>query len=79
MRSAAKTEPATAKNHKNEDEGAPVQYPLRAFIVTWTELEQWWTHYNFATLTTKTTDEKAATFLHMIEHRWLSPRPSEPH
>lgn len=56
-----------------------MQYPLRAFIVTWTEVEQWWTHYNFATLTTKTTDEKAATFLHMIEHRWLSPRPSEPH
>lgn len=68
IQSSGKPKPATAKKPQNDTEDAPVQYPVRAFIVTWTELDQWWTHYNPTMLATELTDEQAATFLRVIKH-----------
>ena len=49
-------------------DGEPVRYPVRAFIHTWGELTQWWTHYDPAVLAVELTDEHVATFLRVIEH-----------
>ncbi|WP_152363198.1 ParB N-terminal domain-containing protein [Microlunatus speluncae] len=45
----------------------PAQYPVRAFLVTWTELTEWWTHYDAAELAAALTDEELNTFLATVE------------
>lgn len=45
------------------DEGQPVRYPLRAFVQTWGELTNWWTHYDADTLAAELTDEQFENFL----------------
>ncbi|MDO5093337.1 MAG: hypothetical protein Q4D79_07930 [Propionibacteriaceae bacterium] len=42
IQSAGRPKPAPAKKPNSTPESAPVQYPVRAFVVTWTELDQWW-------------------------------------
>lgn len=68
IQSSGKPKPAPAKKPKDDTEGAPVQYPVRAFVVTWTELDQWWTHYDPAMLAIELTNEQVATFLRVIEN-----------
>ena len=68
IQSSGKPKPASIKKPKNDSEHAPVQYPVRAFVVTWTELDQWWTHYDPAVLAVELTDEQVTTFLRVIEH-----------
>lgn len=68
IQSSGKPKPAPAKKPTNDSEHAPVQYPVRAFVVTWTELDQWWTHYDPSVLAVELTDEQVATFLRVIEH-----------
>ena len=67
IQSAGRPKPTSVKKPKDDAEGAPVQYPVRAFVVTWTELDQWWTHYDPAVLAVELTDEQVATFLRVIE------------
>ena len=45
------------------DDGQPVRYPLRAFVQTWGELTNWWTHYDADTLARELTDEQFDNFL----------------
>ena len=40
------------------DDGQPVRYPVRAFIQTWGELTDWWTHYDTDTLAAELTAEQ---------------------
>ena len=68
IQSSGKPKPAPAKKPNSTPESGPVQYPVRAFVVTWTELDQWWTHYDPAVLAAELTDEHIATFLRVIEH-----------
>lgn len=68
VQSAGRPKPAPAKKPNSTPESGPVQYPVRAFVVTWTELDQWWTHYDPAVLAVELTDEHVATFLRVIEH-----------
>ena len=68
IQSAGRPKPTSVKKPKDDAEGVPVQYPVRAFVVTWTELDQWWTHYDPAVLAAELTDEQVATFLRVIEH-----------
>ena len=49
------------------DNGHPVRYPLRAFIQTWGELTNWWTHYDADTLAAELTDEQFENFLTTVE------------
>ena len=45
------------------DDGQPVRYPVRAFVQTWGELTDWWTHYDADTLARELTDEQFENFL----------------
>ncbi|WP_114906667.1 ParB N-terminal domain-containing protein [Ornithinimicrobium murale] len=49
------------------DDGEPAQYPVRAFVLTWGELEQWWTHYDAEHLAVELSDEQIESFLTTVE------------
>ncbi|WP_294179624.1 ParB N-terminal domain-containing protein [uncultured Schumannella sp.] len=44
-------------------ETEPARWPVRAFVATWTELADWWTHYDADVLANDLTDEQIASFL----------------
>lgn len=44
-------------------EADPARWPVRAFVATWTELADWWTHYDAEILANDLTDEQIASFL----------------
>lgn len=48
-------------------DGEPVRYPVRAFIHTWGELTEWWTHYDADQLAAELTDEQVESFLNTAE------------
>ncbi|MGO2193957.1 MAG: ParB N-terminal domain-containing protein [Brachybacterium sp.] len=45
----------------------PTQYPVRAFVQTWGELADWWTHYDPDHLAVELTDEQTTGFLDTAE------------
>ncbi|ALN13898.1 ParB N-terminal domain-containing protein [Acidipropionibacterium acidipropionici] len=49
------------------DDGEVVRYPVRAFVHTWTELADWWTHYDIDELARELDDEQFETFLATVE------------
>src|SRR5690625_4729382 len=55
---AAQTKPAPVTG-----EVEPARWPVRAFVATWTELADWWTHYDAGILASDLTDEQIASFL----------------
>ena len=55
---AAQTKPAPVTG-----EVEPARWPVRAFVATWTELADWWTHYDAEILANELTDEQIASFL----------------
>ena len=70
----ARAKTATAKKRtprpappSDDDGSAPVQYPVRAFVLTWTELANWWTHYDAEQLAAELTDEQIESFLTAVE------------
>ncbi|MCT1549013.1 ParB N-terminal domain-containing protein [Brevibacterium casei] len=50
-----------------DDDGEPARYPVRAFVLTWGELVDWWTHYDVEHLAAELTDEQIASFLTTAE------------
>lgn len=44
-------------------EAGPARWPVRAFVATWSELADWWTHYDAEVLAIDLTDEQIASFL----------------
>ena len=48
-------------------DGEPVRYPVRAFIHTWGELTEWWTHYDPDQLADELSDEQIESFLNTAE------------
>lgn len=50
-----------------DDDGEPVRYPVRAFVLTWSELADWWTHYDAEHLATELSDEQIESFLTTAE------------
>ena len=69
----ARAKTATAKKRTPrstapaDDDAAPVRYPVRAFVLTWTELANWWTHYDAEQLAAELTDEQIESFLIAVE------------
>lgn len=60
----AKTKkPARRTPARDTPGGSPTRYPVRAFVLTWTELDNWWTHYDADLLAAELTDEQLAAFL----------------
>ena len=49
------------------DDGEPAQYPVRAFVLTWGELDQWWTHYDTEHLAAELSDEQIDLFFATVE------------
>ncbi|CAM2796402.1 ParB N-terminal domain-containing protein [Skermania piniformis] len=49
------------------DDAPPVRYPVRAFVQTWGELANWWTHYDIDLLAVELTDEQYENFLTVAE------------
>lgn len=45
------------------DTAAPQKYPVRAFLMTWGELAEWWVHYDVADLAAELNDEQLDSFL----------------
>jgi len=54
-----------ARHHRTPSpEGdSAARYPVRAFIATWGELENWWEHYDLDELAATLTDEQIDSFL----------------
>lgn len=54
------------KKAKKPQPAAPVvpdaRYAVRAFVLTWTELDSWWLHYDLDELAAQLTDEQAEAF-----------------
>ena len=50
-----------------EDDGEPKRYPVRAFVLTWGELADWWRHYDAEHLAAELSDEQIASFLDTAE------------
>ncbi|WP_342373029.1 ParB N-terminal domain-containing protein [Propioniciclava soli] len=54
------------KRAKKPQPAAPVvpdaRYAVRAFVLTWTELDSWWLHYDLDELAAQLTDEQAEAF-----------------
>ena len=50
-----------------DDDGEPARYPVRAFVFTWGELDQWWTHYDVEHLAAELSDEQIDLFLTTAE------------
>jgi ParB family chromosome partitioning protein len=57
---AGQTKPAPVTS---TGETEPARWPVRAFVATWTELADWWTHYDAEMLANDLTDEQIASFL----------------
>lgn len=47
--------------------GEPGRYPVRAFVLTWTELAGWWTHYDADQLAVELSEEQITSFLTTAE------------
>ena len=57
---AAQTNPAPVTS---TGETEPARWPVRAFVATWSELADWWTHYDAEVLANELSDEQIASFL----------------
>lgn len=49
------------------DDAPPVRYPVRAFVQTWGELANWWTHYDIDVLAVQLSDDQYENFLTVAE------------
>lgn len=68
---AAKTskasKPAAPKRRPAAKDEEPARYPVRAFVLTWADLEAWWSHYDVDELAVELTDEQAEAFFATVE------------
>lgn len=48
-------------------EAVPERWPTRAFVLTWEELQGWWTHYDPTDLATELSDTQLEAFLAAVE------------
>ncbi len=65
----ARVDAETKKGKKKAKKPQPVapvvpdaRYAVRAFVLTWTELDSWWLHYDLDELAAQLTDEQAEAF-----------------
>jgi len=65
----AKTKKAKELSQKKPtvDSTVPVRYPVRAFVLTWTELDTWWDHYDLDELAGQLSAEQAEAFYAVAE------------
>ncbi len=56
-----------ARHHPKLSSGGMARYPIRAFVITWGELFEWWLHYDMNELVDKLTDEQVTAFIATAE------------
>ncbi|WP_431878429.1 ParB N-terminal domain-containing protein [Amycolatopsis sacchari] len=61
-----KNKPARKRPAVADPEGT-ARYPVRAFVLTWDDLDGWWTHYDADELAALLTDEQTETFYATVE------------
>ncbi|MCM1014402.1 ParB N-terminal domain-containing protein [Brevibacterium sp. XM4083] len=59
---ATKTKKKAPARQATPPAGAVGKWPVRAFVLTWRELESWWTHYDIDELAAELTLEQAEAF-----------------
>lgn len=63
VRAAEATKRPRSGQPSRPRQSVPGRWPVRAFLTTFEELTDWWTHYDPATLAAELTDEQAEMFL----------------
>ena len=61
------TKPASPSRRPVDADEEPVRFSVRAFVLTWGEMEAWWTHYDVDELAAELTDEQIAAFVAAVE------------
>lgn len=61
---ATRPHPRSSRPHTSEPtEGGSARWPVRAFVLTWAELEYWWEHFDIDELVAGLTSEQLTSFL----------------
>lgn len=59
--------PAAPPRRQITDDDQPTRFPVRAFVLTWDDLEAWWSHYDVDELAAELTDEQVEVFFTTVE------------
>ena len=59
--------PAARSRRPVDADEQPARFSVRAFVLTWGDMEAWWTHYDVDELATELTDEQIAAFFTTVE------------
>lgn len=59
--------PPAPSHRRITDNDQPARFPVRAFVLTWGDMEAWWTHYDVDELAAELTDEQIETFFTTVE------------
>ena len=59
--------PASPPRRQVTEEDQSARYPVRAFVLTWGDMEPWWTHYDVDELAAELTDEQVEAFFATVE------------
>ena len=57
----AKKQASPPRRRTTEDD-QPARFPVRAFVLTWGDMDGWWTHYDVDELAAELTDEQVEAF-----------------
>lgn len=61
------TKPAAPSQRPVDADEEPARFSVRAFVLTWGEMEAWWTHYDVDELAAELTDEQIEAFFAAVE------------
>ncbi len=59
--------PASPPRRRITEDDQPARFPVRAFVLTWGDMEAWWTHYDVDELAAELTDEQVEAFFATVE------------
>lgn len=59
--------PTTSEAGSTPADTGPARYPVKAFVMTWTELDGWWVHYDPEELARALTPEQLEVFFATVE------------
>ena len=62
----SKKQGSPPRRRTNEDDQS-ARFPVRAFVLTWGDMEAWWTHYDVVELAAELTNEQIEAFFATVE------------
>lgn len=66
-KAAKAAKPAARSRRPVDADEQPVRFSVRAFVLTWGDMDAWWTHYDVDELAAKLTDEQIEAFFATVE------------